>query len=127
MFGIERKQTDDTLPVFVHALADDQAFAVAQRLWDENARLMYIDKTNRKEFVRFTYAKPDCTAWLQRDQGRASIFELILHWRENDATEVFVLTPQNGAPQTGSGSERLNAVLQAMLTTPSVVPASQQK
>jgi hypothetical protein len=126
MFGLERKQTGDDLPIFVHAVTGDKAFQAAERLWQENARLMYIDKTNRKEFVRFTYAKPDCTAWLQRDEGRAGVFELILHWKDNDATEVFVLTPQSGG-QSAAANERLEAVLQAMLTTPSVVPANQQK
>ena len=126
MFGLERKQTGDDLPIFVYAVTSDEAFQTAQRLWQENARLMYIDQTSHKEFVRFTYAKPDCTAWLQRDQGRTDVFELILHWKDNNATEVFVLTPQNGGHPAGV-SERLGAALNAMLTTPSVVPTDQQK
>lgn len=124
MFGLERKnQSDDELPVFVHIVTSAAAMQKAQRLWDENARLRYLDKYNRKELIRFTYAKPPVSAWLQRGEGTSGLFELVLHWKESDSTEVFILAPQNGS----ADDKRLQEVLQAMMVTPSVVPAGQQK
>lgn len=122
MFGLERKHSDGELPIFVHVVSSGSAFARAKQLWDENVRLLYLDNANHKELIRFTYAKPGCDAWLQRDQGTSGLFELILHWKDNDTTEVFVLTDQNSGYGT-SGDQRLNSVLQAMLVTPSIVPA----
>lgn len=122
MFGLERKHSDDELPIFVHVVSSGPAFAKAKQLWDENVRLLYLDKTNRKELIRFTYAKPACNAWLQRDEGTSGLFELILHWKDNDTTEVFVIMDQSSGYGTNN-DQRLGSVLQAMLVTPSIVPA----
>lgn len=123
MFGLERKNSNnDELPVFVHVVTSAAAMQKAQRLWDENSRLRYLDKTNHKELIRFTYAKPSVSAWLQRGEGTSGLFELVLHWKDSDSTEVFIITPQNGA----ADDLRLQEVLQAMMVTPSVVPAGQK-
>lgn len=123
MLGMGKRADDNELPVFVHAIQNNEAFAAAQRLWNENARLLYVDRGNNKEFVRFSYAKPACNAWLQRDQGRTDEFELVLLWKGGErSTEVYVLMPQTG--QTPQGDpQRLTDILNAMLTTPSIVPA----
>lgn len=127
MFGLDRKQTDDDeLPVFVRTVNSDEAFNMAKQLWEENVRLRYLDNTNHKEFIRFTYTKPACHAWLQHDQGRTGIFELVLRWKDNDTTEVFVLYPQQGGDK-GGDDNRLNTILHAMLVTPSIVPAARNK
>lgn len=123
MLGIGKRTDDNELPVFVHAVQNNEAFATAQRLWSENSRLLYLDKDSGKEFVRFSYAKPACNAWLQRDQGRTDEFELVLLWKDEDrTTEVYVISQQTGANPLGD-DQRLKAVLNAMLTTPSIVPA----
>lgn len=127
MFGLERKQEKgDELPVFVHTVLDLQAFQMAKQLWDENARLRYIDTKNKKEFIRFTYSRPACNAWMQQDQGRAGMFELILKWKDSGTYEVFVIFPSD-AEQKGSGDQRLATILRAMMVTPSIVPASRKK
>jgi hypothetical protein len=124
MLGLDKKQADDdTLPVFVHVVQSNDAFAVAKKLWDENVRLLHINQSTGKEFLRFTYARPACNVWLQRDQGREDMFELLLLWKDGQrTTEVYMLAPQ-ASQHTSGDVERLNAVLNAMLTTPSIVPA----
>ncbi len=118
MFGMGKKEpTSDKLTVQVHAVVSDQVFALAQKLWDENVRTLRIDQLTHKEFLHFGYANPKCVIWLQRDQGRAGILELIIRWEADKTHEVFVLT----AGQPAGDEQRAKAIVQTMLTTPSVV------
>lgn len=129
MFGLNKVNLlDDNLSVFVHVVASNDAFTMAQKLWTENVRLLHTDPANNKEFLRFTYAQPACNAWLQRDQGREGILELVVQWKAKESpSEVYVITPQLTGAGKGGNDERANAMLQAMLTTPSVVPAGSSK
>ncbi len=118
MFGSGKsKPRVDTLTVQVYAVSGNEIFALAQRIWSENSRGMLVDERTGKEFMHFAYENPKCTAWLQRDQGRTDTFELIVRWDAEQAHEVFTLTPG----QTAGNEKRLSALLNSMLTTPSVV------
>lgn len=118
MLGLGKKDSaGDKLSVQVYAVAGDEAFKLAQKLWDENARTVRVEEHIRKEFLHFAYANPECVIWFQRDQGRTGTFELIVRWEADKTYEVFVLT----AGQPAGNLERARAVLNSMLTTPSVV------
>ncbi|MBX6334038.1 hypothetical protein IRY61_01695 [Candidatus Saccharibacteria bacterium] len=119
MFGIGKSSgtTSDKLNVLVRTVVSDQAFGLAQKIWNENFRSAYTDEQTRKEILRFGYANPKCVVWLQRDQGRADAFELVVLWLDNQINEVFALT----RGQTSGDEQRALALLNSMLATPSVV------
>lgn len=118
MFGLGKAgQPSDKLNVLVRVVASDEAFRLAQKIWDENFRSARVDEHTRKEFLRFGYANPKCAVWLQRDQGRADALELIVRWEDSQTYEVFALT----RGQTSGDEQRALALLNSMLTTPSVV------
>lgn len=123
MFGLGDKKSDNTdkLTVQVHVVVGEDVFKMAQKIWDENARSLRLDEHTRKEFQHFAYANPKCVAWLQRDQGRADTFELVIRWEAEKTHEVFVVT--NGQPS--GNTERAKALLNSMLTTPSIVLSNQ--
>jgi len=119
MFGIGKNggTTSDRLNVLVRTVVSDQAFGLAQKIWDENVRSARTDEQAHKEILRFTYANPKCVVWLERDQGRADAFELIVFWQDNQIYEVFAVT----RGQASGDEQRALALLNSMLTTPSVV------
>ena len=118
MFGLNKNEpSSDKLSVQVHVVASQEAFKLAQKLWDENARTLRVDEQARKEFLHFGYANPKCVIWLQRDQGRVDTFELIVRWEADKTHEVYALT----SGQTSGDEARITATLNSMLTTPSVV------
>lgn len=118
MFGLSKEEPKgDKLSVQVCVVASKEVFTLAQKIWDENARTAHLDEQTRKEFLRFGYANPGCAIWLQRDQGRTDIFELVVRWDHDETHEVFILT--SGGP-TGN-EQRAKDLLNSMLTTPSVV------
>jgi len=120
MFGLGNKESQsDKLSVQVHVVASEEAFKLAQKLWDENARTLRLDDKTGKEFLHFGYSKPACVIWLQRDRGRTGIFELIVRWEADKTHEVFTLT----SGQSAGDEPRIKAILTSMLTTPSVVLA----
>lgn len=124
MLGAAHKAASaNDLSVFVQVVDNEELFERAKRLWDQNGRLRYKDSQHGKEVIRFTYARPACTAWLQRDEARSDMFELVLFWQESATHEVFVVGHVGGT-STG-GDSRLRALLDAMLVTPSVVPMSE--
>ena len=121
MFGLGKNEpATDKLSVQVHIVTGDEAFQLAQKIWDENARTLHLDEQTDKEFLRFGYANPKCAVWLQRDRGRSDIFELIVRWEADKTHEVFALSP--GQPT--DNEQRAKDVLNSMLTTPSVVLSS---
>lgn len=115
-----------TLPIFVHSLQSAEAFGLAQKVWENNARYMMLDTPNHKELMRFVFSDPTCVVWLLRDQGRTDTFELILMWdaegKKEDVTEVYVLAAAAGAP-VGDDS-RVNNLLSAILASPAIVPVN---
>jgi len=122
MFGIGKNEaSSDKLSVQVHVVASEEAFKMAQKVWDENARTLRVEETIHKEFLHFAYANPKCVIWMQRDQGRTDTFELIVRWEADKTHEVFAIT--SGKP---AGDEaRAKAIVNSMLTTPSVVLSNQ--
>jgi hypothetical protein len=124
MFGLSKKEPkSDTLSVQVHAVANKEAYALAQRIWNENVRTLHVDQATRKEFLHFGYANPKCVIWLQRDQNRSNPFELIVRW-EGDTHEVCVISDASG--EESGDATRPKAILNSMLTTPSVVLSTGQ-
>ncbi len=123
MFGMGKKlqSSSDKLTVQVHVVASDDAFGLAQKLWDENARTLRTDQAIGKEFLHFGYANPKSVVWMQRDRGRTDTFELIVRWEADKIHEVLVLT--KGGP--AGNVERSKAIINSMLTTPSVVLSNQ--
>ena len=124
VFGPAKKHIDPTkLPIFVHAVQSADAFALCQKVWQTNKRTMLVDSTNRKEFLHFVFTDPACVVWMQRDLHRTDTFELILLWegKKDDITEVYVLSASG--PSTGDDT-RAKSLLTAILSMPSVVPAS---
>lgn len=120
MFGLGGNQAKtDRLGVQAYAVVSEQAFGLAQRLWNENGRNIRTDESTHKEFLHFGYTNPKSSVWLMRDQGRADAFELIIRWETNGLHEVFTLT----RGQTAGNEPRALALLNSMLTTPSVVAA----
>jgi hypothetical protein len=119
MFGLGKKAPkNDKLTVQVQVVSSSTAFAMAQKLWAENARTVRFDQQAGKEFLHFGYVNPKCVIWLQRDHGRANSFELIVRWEEAATHEVCII----GNDSSPSGNDaRVKALLHSMLTTPSVV------
>ena len=124
--GKDKHKVDPTkLPLLVHVLQSNEAFALAEKVWQTNQRYQRIDQANRKELQRFVFANPACVAWLQRDMGRSDCFELVLLWDNTDSedvTEVYALCKAAG-PQVGDDI-RAKSLLGAMLAAPATVPAS---
>ena len=120
MFGLSKKEpASDKLTVQVHAIASAEAYGLAQKIWNENLRTLHVDQYARKEFLHFGYANPKCVVWLQRDQNRNNPFELVVRWEVDKTHEVFVIS-NTGAEKIGDDS-RAVALLNSMLTTPSIV------
>ena len=122
MFGLSKSESQsDKLTVQVHVVTDEEGFKLAQKIWDENARTLRIDPATHKEFLHFGYANPKSVVWMQRDQGRTDIFELVVRWEVDKTHEVFILT----GGQSAGKIDRAKAILNSMLTTPSVVLSGQ--
>jgi hypothetical protein len=119
MFGLNKKDVHaDKLQVQVHVIAGIDVFRLATRVWDTNQRSLHVEAHAHKEFMRFAYTNPSCTVWLQRDQGRDDIFELVVRWESDKTHEVFVL--MLGDKKVGD-DQRAQALLNSMLSTPSIV------
>lgn len=119
MFGRKKDPSADRLTVQVHAIASTAAFSMVQKIWKENERTIMIDNNVGKEFEHFAYANPKCTVWLQRDQGRASLYELIVRWENEKTHEVYVIANAVNSPM--GDDSRAKAILNSMLITPSIV------
>lgn len=125
-FGEKHEHSVDptTLPIFVRALQSAEAFNLAHKVWQVNARYVMADSANRKELLRFVFNDPTCVVWLERDQGRTDTYELILLWdakgKELDVSEVFVIS-NNGA--TVGDDARVKSLLETILASPAIVPA----
>jgi hypothetical protein len=114
------------LPIFVHAIQSAEAFALAQKVWENNGRYVVQDTSNRKELMRFVFSQPTCVVWLERDQGRGDAFELILMWdnkddEKEDVTEVYVITT---ADKVVGDDSRAKNLLNAILASPAIVPVN---
>ena len=125
-FGDKRGPSVDptTLPIFVHSLQSADAFTLAQKVWENNARYVVMDTTNHKELLRFVFSQPACVVWLERDQGRTDSFELIIIWepegKKQEVTEVYVIASLAGVA-LGDDS-RAKDLLSAILASPAIVP-----
>lgn len=130
-FGDKHNHSVDPtkLPIFVHALQSTEAFTLAQKVWENNARYMMLDPSNKKELMRFVFSQPTCVVWLQRDQGRVDTFELILMWDETgnkeDVTEVYAISAAVAAPV--GDDTRVKSLLSAVLASPAIVPVNVNK
>ena len=123
MFGLgDKTQKSDKLGLQVHVVSSEEVFKLAQKIWDENVRTLHLDEQFHKEFLHFGYNQPKCVIWLQRDQGRTGIFELIVRWEHDKTHEVFVIT---SGPTVGN-EDRAKAIVNSILTTPSVVLSSDE-
>jgi hypothetical protein len=122
MFG-NKKPKDDSLPVSVHVVRSAEAFAASQKVWDVNARTLYLDPHSQKELLHFKLVNPDTIIWLQRDAGRTDVFELVMSWQENRRiiADVQVLLP---GPDKVGDDAFAKKVLDALLTTPAIVPVA---
>jgi len=127
-FGDKHGHTVDptTLPVFVHAIQSDKAFELAQKVWQNNDRYAVPDQVNHKELMRFVFSQPACVVWLERDEGREDMFELILLWDSSgdkqDVTEVYVIAAADD--KTVGDDKRASDLLGAILASPSIVPVN---
>ncbi len=126
-FGDKQGHIDPTkLPVFVHAIESADAFTLANKVWQNNARYVILDPTNHKELMRFVFSQPTCVVWLQRDQDRIDTYELVLMWegkaRDAGVTEVYVIS--TGSAPVGDDS-RAKSLLSAILASPAIVPVNQ--
>ena len=127
MFGKgESDKEVDTgrVPFLVHALRSGEAFALAEKVWQENHRYLRFDRQGNKELLRFVFSKPPCVVWLQRDKDRADTYELILVWEGKDAdiTEVYVISNADATQKAGDDA-RAQSLLKAILSNPATVPA----
>jgi hypothetical protein len=132
-FGEKHSHSVDptTLPIFVHALQSTEAFDLAQKVWDNNGRYVMLDAANHKELLRFVFNDPACVVWLERDQGRADTFELVLLWdtvedKKEGVSEVYVINGQT-TPNVIGDDARVKSLLSAVLTSPAIVPVNQNK
>ena len=101
-------------------MSSAQAFGMCQKLWAENIRTRQLDQQTGKEFLRFAYVNPKkYSVWLQRDQGRPDLFELILRWEDDQRHEVYIISQP--APNPVGNDARAAALLNNMLITPSVM------
>jgi hypothetical protein len=125
MFG-SKKQVTDTLPLTVHTVRSAEAFALAQKLWHENARTMYSDQNSGKELLHFALGNPMTVMWLQRDSGRQDTFELIISWQESRQTlsDIYVILP---GPEKAGSDTYVRQVLEGLLTTAATVPLASNK
>ena len=122
MFGMGNKdQGSDKLAVQVYSVAGDEVFKLAQKLWETNARTVRFDQASGKEYLHFRYLKPPCAIWFQRDKGRTGVFEFMVRWEAAKNYEVYVVS----SGQTAGNQQRATALLQSMLTTPSVVSSAE--
>jgi hypothetical protein len=130
-FGDKQAHTVDptTLPIFVHALQSQEAFGLAQKVWENNGRYVMLDNANHKELLRFVFTEPECVVWLERDQGRQDTFELVLLWgsqgRQENTSEVYVISAP-GQAIVGDDA-RAKSLLSAILSSPAIVPVNAQK
>ncbi len=128
-FGTNHKNQDDNnLPVLVQVVQDNNAFLLAQKVWQENLRAVRIEAVTHKEFLRFGLVKQGQAVWFERDQGRQDSFELILTWHEGDArfADIYVITPSNVQGSSGDAAY-IEKVLGALLTTPATLPVDKQQ
>ncbi len=129
MFGLgaNRKDVDDKLPVLVQVVQNNDTFGMAKKLWTENTRVVRMDPTTRKEFLRFGLVQAGQAVWFERDQGREDCFELILTWHEDGTrfADVYVVTPSKDFGTSGDAAY-VNKVLDALLTTPATLPIDKQ-
>lgn len=129
MFGLgsNRKDADDKLPIMVQVVQNNETFAMAKKLWAENTRVVRIEPTSRKEFLRFGLVQAGQAVWFERDQGREDSFELILTWHEDGTrfADVYVVTPSKEFGSSGDAAY-VNKVLDALLTTPATLPIDKQ-
>lgn len=121
-----------TLPIFVHALQSAEAFGLAQKVWDNNNRNVLLDTNNHKELLRFVFNEPACVVWLERDEGRQNVFELVLLWEANDAkkaavSEVYVIMSAAEVANQAGDDTRAKSLLSAILSSPAIVPVNQNK
>jgi hypothetical protein len=128
-FGDKEEHIDPTkLPIFVHAIQSADAFDLAQKVWENNGRYVVQDPANHKELMRFVFSQPTCVVWLQRDQDRTDTYELILMWeskeKQDDVTEVYIVSALAGTV-IGDDS-RIKSLLNAILSSPAIVPVNQQ-
>lgn len=126
-FGDKQGHIDPTkLPIFVHAIQSADALTLATKVWDNNARYVIFDPTNKKELMRFVFTQPTCVVWLQRDQNRIDTYELVLMWegkeKAENVTEVYVISA--GSEVVGDDS-RAKSLLSAILASPAIVPVNQ--
>jgi len=122
MFGISKKDAaSDQLTVQVHVISSAEAYNMVQNLWNENIRTLHLDAGSGKEFLHFAYVQARCVVWLQRDRGRTEPYELVVRWDTNKMHEVFIISNAVSGPV--GDDKRAKALLNSMLTTPSVVPS----
>jgi len=129
MFGIgnTRKTQDDRLPVLVQVVQDNNTFAMAQKLWQENTRAIRFEPSTHKEFLRFGLVEAGQAVWFERDKDRQDSFELILTWHEDGTrfADIYVVTPSSTLGSSGDAAY-VNKVLDALLTTPATLPIDKQ-
>jgi hypothetical protein len=121
-FGEKHHSVDPTtLPIFVHALQSAEAFDLVQKVWENNSRYVMTDSSNRKELMRFAFSQPACVV--------SDTFELILLWDEKgdkqDVSEVYVISALAG--MTVGDDSRVKNLLNAILTSPSIMPVNANK
>lgn len=127
-FGSRSSDDDNRLPVLVQVVQNDQAFAMAQKLWQENARAVRTEPTMRKEFLRFGLVKQGQAVWFERDQERADCFEIILTWHENGkrVADIYVITPTGTRGESGDANYTIK-ILDALLSTPATLPVDKSQ
>jgi hypothetical protein len=127
-FGDKKTHTIDptVLPIFVHSIQSADAFTLAQKVWENNARYVILDTANNKELMRFVFSQPACVVWLERDKDRTDSFELVLMWdaegNKQDVSEVYVISALAGR-MVGDDS-RAKSLLNAILASPAIVPVN---
>lgn len=126
LFGSNSSSTHQA-PVLVHSVQSSEAFDLAQQVWQNNSRGLLLDSPAGKEFVRLSFSNPDCTVWLQRDQGRTDTFELILSWHgeKQGITEIYVLSVPASSAQ--GDDTRVKSLLSSILSSPAIVPINPTK
>ena len=119
----DRQQHADRLPVLVEIIQNRVTFALAQKIWDLNARYVRRGAANHKEFLRFGMVDSKQAVWLERDTGRRDAFELILTWWENGAqfADIYAIIPAPGAGSSGDDTYA-KQVLDALLSAPATLP-----
>lgn len=122
-FGARKTDQEDSLPVLVQVVQNDQAFAMAQKLWQENLRAVRLDPNTKKEFLRFGLVKQGQAVWFERDQNRQDSFEVILTWHENGMrfADIYAITPTGAHGASGDAAYTVK-ILEALLSTPATLP-----